>query len=449
MTFLPVMQGHFSIFAGLYGFCCVAQRSKRKKPVIKFSKTVLDNGLRVIVHEEKGTPLVAFNVLYDVGSKDESPGRTGFAHLFEHLMFGGSANIPDFDTPVQNAGGENNAFTNSDVTNFYEVLPANNLEVAMWLESDRMNCLNFSQEVLDVQKRVVVEEFKETCLNEPYGDVWHHISELAYKVHPYQWPTIGKVPEHVEQATLDEVKEFFYRHYRPNNAIVVISGNVREAQVLPLVEKWFGDIPPGPLRKRQLPAEPPQTEMRSKVIDNAPVPMDSIYLAFRMCGRTDADYYTTDLLSDVLSNGASSRFYQRLLKDRQLFSAIDCYISGTIDPGLFIIEGKPAEGISLEEAEDAIWSELALVRNELVKEEELQKVKNKVESSLLFSEISVLNKAINLAFFELLGDADLINQEIDAYRQVQQKDILRVANDILRKENCCRLIYRTNEELKN
>lgn len=418
-------------------------------PVINFSKTVLDNGLRVIVHEDKSTPLVAFNVLYDVGSKDESPERTGFAHLFEHLMFGGSANIPDFDTPVQNSGGENNAFTNSDVTNFYEVLPANNLEVAMWLESDRMNCLNFSQEVLDVQKKVVVEEFKETCLNEPYGDVWHHLSAMAYQVHPYRWPTIGLVPEHVERATLEDVKEFFFRHYRPNNAIVVVSGNVREAQVQPLLEKWFGDIPPGPAAERQLPPEPPQTEMRSKVIKDAPVPMDAIFLAFRMCGRGEPEYYATDLLSDVLSNGASSRFYQRLLKDRQLFSAIDCYISGTIEPGLFIVEGKPADGVSLEKAEDAIWEELALIRKELTEETELQKVKNKVESSLLFSEMNVLNKAINLAFFELLGDAAKINKEVDAYRQVRREDLHHVANYILRKENCCRLIYRTREELKN
>ena len=414
--------------------------------MIKFSKTVLDNGLRVIIHEDSGTPLVAFNVLYDVGSKDESPEKTGFAHLFEHLMFGGSANIPDFDTPIQNAGGENNAFTNCDVTNFYEVLPANNLEVAMWLESDRMYQLNFNQEVLNLQKKVVVEEFKETCLNEPYGDVWHHLSELAYKVHPYQWPTIGKSPQHVEQATLEDVKDFFFRFYRPNNAIVVISGNVREAQVLPLVEKWFGDIPPGPAHKRLYPSEPPQTELRSKVIENAPVPMDAIYLAFRMCGRAEADYHATDLLSDLLSNGASSRFYQRLLKERQLFSAIDCYISSTIDPGLFIIEGKPAEGVSLEVAEEAIWQEIELIRREPVCEEELQKVKNKVESSMLFSEMSALNKAINLAFYELLGDAGMINEEVDAYRRVQGEDIHRVANAILRTENCCRLIYQAAGE---
>ncbi len=406
----------------------------------------MDNGLRVIIHEDSGTPLVAFNVLYDVGSKDESPEKTGFAHLFEHLMFGGSANIPDFDTPIQNAGGENNAFTNCDVTNFYEVLPANNLEVAMWLESDRMYQLNFSQEVLNLQKKVVVEEFKETCLNEPYGDVWHHLSELAYKVHPYQWPTIGKSPQHVEQATLEDVKDFFFRFYRPNNAIVVISGNVREAQVLPLVEKWFGDIPPGPAHKRLYPSEPPQTELRSKVIENAPVPMDAIYLAFRMCGRAEADYHATDLLSDLLSNGASSRFYQRLLKERQLFSAIDCYISSTIDPGLFIIEGKPAEGVSLEVAEEAIWQEIELIRREPVCEEELQKVKNKVESSMLFSEMSALNKAINLAFYELLGDAGMINEEVDAYRRVQGEDIHRVANAILRTENCCRLIYQAAGE---
>lgn len=425
----------------LSGFAALRSEGIEKKPVINFSKTVLDNGLRVLVHEDKSTPLVAFNVLYDVGSKDESPERTGFAHLFEHLMFGGSANIPDFDTPVQNAGGENNAFTNSDVTNFYEVLPANNLEVAMWLESDRMNSLNFNKGVLNVQKKVVVEEFKETCLNEPYGDVWHHLSEMAYKVHPYRWPTIGQVPDHVERATLEEVKAFFFRYYRPNNAILVISGNVKESQVLPLVEKWFGCIAPGPVHQRNLPTEPPQTEMRSKILKDAPVPVDAIYLAFKMCGRCDPDFYATDLLSDILSNGASSRLYQRLLKTNQVFSHIDCYISGTTEPGLFIIEGKPAEGVGLEEAEEAIWNELQLIQTEIISKNELQKVKNKVESSLLFSEMSVLNKAINLAFFELLEQPELINDEIQLYQQVVSDDLQRLARSVFRKENCCRLIY--------
>ncbi|MBV6655551.1 MAG: insulinase family protein, partial [Mameliella sp.] len=289
--------------------------------MIKFERFELQNGLRVIVHEDDSTPMVAVNVLYNVGARDESPEKTGFAHLFEHLMFGGSANVTDFDTPIQMAGGDNNAFTNNDITNFYEVLPAENLETAFWLESDRMMALNFDEEVLEVQRKVVLEEFKETCLNEPYGDVWHHIADMAYKVHPYRWPTIGKVPKHVEDATIDDVKAFFYTHYRPNNAILSVAGRVKAEDVQRLAEKWFGEIPRGPERKRQLPQEPPQKRLEKRV-NEANVPVDALYLAFHMPSRDQRDYYVVDLISDVLSNGSSSRLYRRLLKEQQLFSTI-------------------------------------------------------------------------------------------------------------------------------
>lgn len=409
--------------------------------MIDFSRFELANGLRVVVHEDNSTPMIAVNILYNVGARDESPDKTGFAHLFEHLMFGGSANIPNFDEPIQMAGGENNAFTNNDITNFYNVLPAENVETAFWLESDRMFSLNFSKESLETQRKVVLEEFKETCLNQPYGDVWHHISEMAYKVHPYQWPTIGKVPKHVEDATMEDVKKFFYKYYRPNNAILVVSGNTTVAKVKTLAEKWFGQIPKGESVAKNIPEEPKQQQyvQRTKY---AKVPIDALYLAFHVPGRVDKDYYATDLLSDVLSNGASARLYRRLLKEKRLFSQIDAYITGNIDPGLLIIEGKPAEGVSLEQAKAVIWKELEELKTTLIPEKELVKYKNKVESTLVFSEISILNKAINLAFFELLGDIDLINREKEIYQEITVEDIQRLAQTIFVATNCSELHYK-------
>lgn len=411
--------------------------------MIKYTRFELDNGLKVLVHEDGSTPMVAVNVLYNVGARDESPDKTGFAHLFEHLMFGGSANIPDFDDPIQRAGGENNAFTNNDMTNFYDILPAQNIETAFWLESDRMLKLNFDEKVLKVQQRVVVEEFKETCLNEPYGDVWHHIADMAYKVHPYRWPTIGKVPEHVEEVNLEDVVDFFYKYYRPNNAILVVAGNVKAKKVKALTEKWFGGIPAGHIPERCIPREPPQRKLERR-INQGNVPVDALYLAFHTPSRGDKDFYATDLLTDVLSNGQSSRLYRRLLKEQKLFSHIDCYITGSIDPGLLIIEGKPAKGVSLEEGEAAIWRELELLKAAPIPQMELQKLKNKMESTLVFSELNILNKAINLAFFELLGDAAIINEEVSYYQKVNTGDIRRMARQILTKENCSELYYKAN-----
>ena len=408
--------------------------------MIKFSRFVLENGLRVLVHEDDSTPMAAVNILYNVGSKDESPDKTGFAHLFEHLMFGGSKNAPQFDDPIQMAGGECNAFTNSDITNFYDIVPVENLETVLWLESDRMNSLNFSEKNLDVQRKVVVEEFKETCLNQPYGDVWHHLSNLAYKVHPYRIPTIGKIPKHVEDATLEDVKTFFYKFYRPNNAILVLAGNIKLEDAKALVEKWFGDIPAGNIAKRKLPQEPKQANFR-QLTNEANVPSDALYIVFHTSGRGHKDYYGIDLLSDILGNGRSSRLFRRLMKEQELFTQIDAYVTGYLEPGLFVIEGKPAEGISMEKAEAAIWKELELIKKEKVEERELQKIKNKMESSLEFSEASILNKAINLAFFELLGDAELINSEAIDYQRVTVDEIQRLAQEIFVKENCSELHY--------
>ena len=409
--------------------------------MIAFSRFELDNGLRLIVHEDTSTPLVAVNILYNVGARDESPDKTGFAHLFEHLMFSGSANIPDFDEPIQCAGGDSNAFTNNDVTNFYDIVPAENIETVLWLESDRMLGLNFDEKALEIQRKVVVEEFKESCLNQPYGDVWHHLSDLAYKVHPYRWPTIGKVPQHVQEATMEDVRTFYHNYYRPNNAIVVISGNLAPNAALQLVEKWFGDIPAGTIPKRQLPTEPKQQNLQQR-IKQADVPVDALYLAFHTPARTDINYYVTDIISDILCNGQSSRLYRKLLKERRLFTDIDAYITGNIDPGLLIIEGRPSKGVSLEEAERAIWEELELLKTELLAEKELQKYKNKVESTLTFSETNILNKAINLAYFELIGDADIINKEVNYYLKIQAEDIRQVAQQILTQDNCSEVFYK-------
>lgn len=400
----------------------------------------MGNGLRVLVHEDFSTPMAVLNVLYNVGARDERPDRTGFAHLLEHLMFGGSANIPNFDDHIQLAGGENNAFTNNDITNFYDVLPADNLEIACWLESDRMLQLNFDERVLDTQRKVVVEEFKETCLNEPYGDVWHHLADMAYKVHPYRWPTIGKVPEHVSKASLPDVEDFYRKHYRPNNAIIVLAGAIRTEEAFALTQKWFGDIPAGNVPKRRLPAEPPQKKLERR-IQRSNVPVDALYLAFHTPARSDRDYYAVDLLSDILCNGPSSRLYRRLLREQSLFSHIECYVTGSIDPGLLIIEARPADGVTLAQAEDAIWLELERLKAEMITEAELQKWKNQVESTLLFSETNVLNKAINLAFFEVLGNAELINTEKELYQQVTPQDIYRIANQILTPSNCSEVHY--------
>jgi predicted Zn-dependent peptidase len=414
--------------------------------LVDYKKYTLTNGLRIIVHEDKSTPMVAVNLLYNVGSRDELPEKTGFAHLFEHLMFGGSKNAPNFDDVIQNAGGECNAFTNNDLTNFYNVLPAENLEVALWLEADRMANLKISQRALSVQRKVVLEEFKETCLNEPYGDVWHHLSDLAYKVHPYRWPTIGKVPKHVEDASIEDVKEFYQKFYRPNNAILVVAGNVKGEDVLDISNKYFGNIPAGSMFKRRLPKEPPQKKLAQK-IQKGRVPIDALYLAFHAPARYEEDYYAVDLLSDVLSNGQSSRLYRNLLKEKGLVTTIDCYITGSIDPGLFIVEAKPADGVKLEEVEQAIWEEINILKNNPIDDWELQKLKNKIESNLVFSEMNVLNKAINLAFFELIDEIDLINSEGEKYQALNAIAIQMAAKNFLNLENCSTLYYQNEKTI--
>ena len=409
--------------------------------MIQFDKFILNNGLRVIVHKDKSTPIVAVNILYDVGARYEDPEKTGFAHLFEHLMFGGSKNIPKYDEPLENAGGENNAFTNNDITNYYLTIPKQNIELAFWLESDRMNDLAFSEKSLEVQRNVVIEEFKQSYLNQPYGDVWLLLRPLAFKVHPYRWSTIGKEISHIENATMADVKAFYEKFYNPDNAIMTIAGDVETDEIKALTKKWFGPIPSGKVKiNRNLPKEPEQTEARKLTVERD-VPFDSIYKAYHMCSRTDPDYYTSDLISDILSNGDSSRLYAKLVKERQIFSEINAFISGDFDKGLFIFTGKLIKGISIEDGEKALNEEIEKLKGAVINDDELAKVKNKIESTLEYSEMSVLNKAMNLSFSELLGDANLINVEIDKYNAVTKDDIHRVVNEILRKENCSTLYY--------
>lgn len=409
--------------------------------MIKYTRFELANGLRVLVHEDDSTPMAAVNLLFDVGARDESPDKTGFAHLFEHLMFSGTPDVPNYDDPLQHAGGDCNAFTNNDITNFYDTVPAENLEVALWLEADRLSSLKIKKKNLSVQQKVVVEEFKETCLNEPYGDVWHLVGELTFQEHPYQWPTIGKSPQHVENATLEDVRSFYQRFYTPCNAILVVAGHVKTEEVKKLVDKWFSHIPSGEKYRRDLPKEPAQATFR-QMSKSAKVPLDALYMAFHAPARMAPDFYPADLLSDVLCNGQSSRLFRRLLKERQLVTNIDCYLTGSIDPGLFIIEAKPVEGVSLEAIETAIWKEIDDLKNEEVPDIELQKIKNKIESNFVFSEMNVLSKAINLAFYELLGDADHINEEIEHIQRVSAADIQQMARKILTLENCSTLYYR-------
>jgi predicted Zn-dependent peptidase len=408
--------------------------------MINFEKFTLANGLRVIVHQDLSTPMAVMDVMYDVGSRDENPEKTGFAHLFEHLMFGGSIHIPNYDEPLQIAGGENNAYTTDDLTNYHLQVPAENLETAFWLESDRMLSLAFSEKSLEVQRKVVVEEFKERYIAKPYGDVWHKLRDLAYTRHPYRWMTIGKELSHIENARLEDVKDFFFKYYRPINAILVVAGNVTTEKVKALAEKWFGDIPSGEKYRRNLPQEPEQKEERKLEI-KANVPLDALYKCWHMYPRLDRRYYITDLLTDILGGGGSSRLYQTLVKEKQLFSNIECYHFGNTDAGLLYIDGKLVKGVKMEDAEAAIEEELDKIKNNLVAETELQKVKNKTESMMAFEDMSVMNRANSLAYYELLGDASWMNFELDKYASVTTEDILQESRNIFKKENSNTLYY--------
>ncbi len=408
--------------------------------MIRYEKFKLNNGLTVIVHQDKSSPLACLNILYDVGARDEDESKTGFAHLFEHLMFGGSINVPNYDEPLQLVGGENNAFTTNDITNYYCTVPAENVETAFWLESDRMLSLAFTEKSLEVQRNVVIEEFKQRYLNQPYGDVWLLLRPLAYKQHPYKWATIGKEISHIENATMSDVKAFFRKHYNPSNAILVVAGNVDTKQVRELSEKWFGPIDGGEKPQRLLPVEPRQTEARRLTVERD-VPANSIYKVYHMCSRRDEAYHTVDIISDILSRGNSARLYKSLVKEKQLFTEISAYVMGDFDKGLFVVSGKTPDHVKMEDAEKGIIEELEKIKSERVEENELQKCKNKIESSITFSETDVLTKATNLAISELLGNAEYINEEIARYAQVTPAKIMEQANLILEENNCSTLYY--------
>jgi zinc protease len=412
---------------------------------MEYTTHVLGNGLRIIVNSDYNSPMVALNILYDIGARDEDPALTGFAHLFEHLMFGGSSNIPDYDSPLQLAGGDNNAYTNNDYTDYHLTLPYQNLETGFWLESDRMNELAFSQESLDVQKKVVIEEYRQRYLNQPYGDAWLYLKPLAYKVHPYLWPTIGKEISHIENACLDDVKNFFYSHYAPNNAILTLSGSIKPDEAIEMAKKWFGPVPSRIIKPRNIPVEPVQNEYRYLEVQR-PVPSPAVYLAWHMGDRFSREYYILDLLSDIFSNGMSARLFLRLVKDRKLFSDIDAYITGDRDPGLFVISGRLANGIAPEAGIKAIHEEIGKIIDGTIADRELNKVKNRAESQFLFSNMNVQNKAMNLAYFEWLGDAGMIDREMDLIRSVTVAEIKENAQSIFRDSNCSCLVYFNNGE---
>lgn len=408
--------------------------------MIQYNRFTLSNGLKVLVHEDSSTPMAVVNIMYNVGARDENPNQTGFAHLFEHLMFGGSINIPDYDEPLQRAGGENNAYTTNDLTNYYCTLPAENIETAFWLESDRMLSLAFSEKSLEVQRKVVCEEFKEHYINKPYGDVWNKMRNLAYDVHPYKWMTIGKELSHVENATIEDVKAFFFKFYRPSNAILVVAGNVQTADVKLLAEKWFGDIPSGEKYVRSLPQEPVQQQAKFLEV-RADVPLDALIKTWHIDARLTKGYYVADLITEVLGGGGSSRLYQALVKEKQLFSNLDCYHFGSVEAGLLAIEGKLVKGVKMEDAEKAVQEELEKIKTTVISDAELQKVINRTESVITFEDMGVMSRANSLAMYELLGDAELMNTEFSKYQEITTQDIQQYAQKIFDEKNSSTIHY--------
>ena len=415
--------------------------------MINYKKFILENGLRVLVHEDKSTPLVAINILYDVGSRDEDQTMTGLAHLFEHLMFGGSLNIPDYDTPLQLVGGENNAFTSNDITNYYLTVPSENIETGFWLESDRMLQLDFSQKNLETQRNVVIEEFNQRYFNQPYGDATLKLRPLAYKVHPYRWPTIGMDMTHIKSIDLEQVKSFFFSHYAPNNAILALTGNIEYDRAYKLTRKWFGPIEKRAIRSRNLPVEPQQTEARIITVERD-VPSTALYKVWHVGPRNGKDFYTLDLITDLLAGGESGRLYTKLVREKKLFSEINAYLTADIDPGLIIVQGKLMKGIDIQHADESINEVIIDLQKEEITKDEMEKVKNKFESSTVFSNTSILNKAANLSFCELLGNPALINNEVDLYRNVSHGMVIEALEKYFIPTNCSTINYMSTRQEK-
>ncbi len=412
--------------------------------MIPYTKKILPNGLTVVVNRDRASKLAAVNMLYKVGARNENPARTGFAHLFEHLMFRGTREVPNFDLPVQMASGDNNAFTNNDYTDFYITLPKDNIETALWLESDRMEGLDITPAKFEAEKRVVIEEFRQRYLNQPYGDQTMLLRALAYKVHPYRWATIGLTTDHIAGATLEEVEAFYRAHYRPSNAVLSISADIEEERMLELAEKWFAQLADHPADAAAIPQEPVQTEARREEVERD-VPASTVTVAYHMGGRTEGDFYTADLVSDLLSGGDSGRLYTHLVKERQLLSSVNAYVTGDVDPGLFVFTGQLLPGIPPEAAEAAFREEIAMLQTTPATAYEVEKVKNKFEANTLFGELNVMNKAMNLGFYEMLGDLELINREVDRYRAVTDEEIRSFSSRTFRPENSSTLIYNTKK----
>ncbi len=409
--------------------------------MITYDKRQLDNGLTVIVNRDRASRMAAVNLLYKVGARNESAHRTGLAHLFEHLMFRGTHEVPDFDTPVQMACGDNNAFTNNDYTDFYITLPVGNIETALWLESDRMTGLDLSQEAIEVEKRVVIEEFRQRYLNQPYGDQNMLLRDMVYKSHPYRWATIGLSPEHIEKASAEEIRDFYRRFYHPSNAILSISADIESERVFYLAEKWFAPIEDRPYAIPAIEPEPEQQQARRLEVERD-VPATTITIAFQMGDRLSRDFFLGDMTSDLLAGGDSARLYERLIKRKRLFASTNAYISGDVDRGMFVFTGQLLPSTTEAEAEAAIWEEIDDLRACNITEYEVEKVKNKFEANTLFGELNVMNKAMNLGYYEMIGDLELINREVEIYRSQQAADVADFSKRTFRKENSSTLIYR-------
>ena len=409
--------------------------------MIKYKQAVLDNGLTILVNRDRASKLAAVNILYKVGARNEAEDKTGFAHLFEHLMFRGTHSVPEFDVPVQMACGENNAFTNNDYTDFYITLPKENLSTALWLESDRMRNLNLSREACETEKMVVIDEFKQRYLNQPYGDESMLLRDLCYKTHPYRWSTIGISPEHIERATLEDVHHFYNLHYRPSQAILSISADIDEDEMIALATEYFSNIEDMGGEIATIPQEPKQTEPRRLIVERE-VPATNVTIAFHIGDRLSREFFLGDLCSDLLAGGESSRLVNHLVKERGLFTAVNAYITGSLDAGLFIIKGRLMPNTTEQEAEEALWGELRELMNGNISDYELEKVKNKFEANMLMGEINVMNKAMNLGFYAMTGDLELINKEADIYRSITREEVAEFATKVFTSQNSSTLIYR-------
>ncbi len=409
--------------------------------MIDIAQHTLANGLKIVHNRHTTSGMAVVNLLYKVGSKNENPEHTGLAHLCEHLMFGGTSAIPKFDSVLLEAGGENNAWTNTDITNYYDIIPVANIETALWAEADRMHNISLSDKSVEVQRNVVQEEFKQRCLNTPYGDVWHILRDMVYKEHPYRWPVIGKTLADIEEVSHSVIRDFYNTHYAPNNAILSVVGNIDSDKLFLMAEKWFSHLTPNIYEKKTLPVEPEQTTPRFKEVEKN-VPHNLLIKAYRMCGRKQLDYAVCDLLSDILSTGRSSRMYRNIYAKGDLVASIDASITGDVEPGLFVIKAQLLPGVPYETIENAINTEIEKLKQELVPANELEKALNKFESNTLFSNIGNEERAANLAYFEMLGDAHLINHEVEQYRATTSDAIMCVARKLFDSNNCSTLYYR-------